>query len=119
MLEVVVSALIDQLKWSRGLAVTLAALGSFVLGIPSGLSSGFLGHMDTFAGNYLLLVGGFCLAIFVGWVWGVREAITEIRKPDVAFFLGTLWSYLIRYLAPFAIGMVLLWKLSQLFKPGS
>ena len=34
LLEVVVSALMDQLKWSRGLAVTLAALGSFVLGIP-------------------------------------------------------------------------------------
>lgn len=47
--------------------------------------------IDHFSTNYLLPLGGLGIALFVGWRWGTRHAIAEIRKgggdvADVNFF---------------------------------
>ena len=69
-------------------------VGIFMFGIPSGLSFGamsdfklmnmtFFDHVDNIASNYLLPLGGMLTAIFVGWIWGTKNATEEIQKEVV------------------------------------
>ena len=60
-------------------------------------------------------VGGFLMAIFIGYIWGVDEAIAEVKKsPGVSFKLEKFWTILIKYVAPVAIFIVLLSSLGLL-----
>ena len=83
---------------------------------------------DKFSSNYLLPLGGLGIALFVGWVWGTRSAVTEIRRggeqyTDVNFFmllaglkddpvsrqrshtltLAMIWGIFIRFISPIGI----------------
>ena len=35
---------------------------------------------DNIASNWMLPLGGFAIAIFVGWVWGTKRALKELRR---------------------------------------
>jgi NSS family neurotransmitter:Na+ symporter len=57
-----------------------------------------------------LPIGGLFITIFVGWVWGKNNALLEMRQgadrtPNWFF---SVWRFLIRYVAPVLIAMVLL-----------
>jgi NSS family neurotransmitter:Na+ symporter len=53
------------------------------------------------------VVGALLISIFVGWVWGVRAAGEEVRANDGKFPLGRTWAFLIRFLCPIAIILIL------------
>jgi NSS family neurotransmitter:Na+ symporter len=128
LLEVSTAYCIDQLKWSRNKSVTINSVVMFVIGIFASLSMGVLADfkvpilnlnifdsLDFFTSNILMPIGGFLMAIFLGYVWGVDEAIKEVKKsPNVKFKLEKLWVVLIKYLAPVAIFIVLLSSLGLL-----
>jgi neurotransmitter:Na+ symporter, NSS family len=121
LLEVVVAHMVDDWGWARKKAAWLVGAGIYVLGIPSALSlgavafltelpvlgMGFLDVMDKIA-EYTLILGGLGLAIFVGWIWGLKHALDEIRHGTPEFKLSTLWSPLLRFVAPIAILVILL-----------
>ena len=124
LLEVVVAYFIDQRGWQRKKAVIIVGLAIFTFGIPSGLSFGamenmkfagmtFFDHVDNFASNYLLPLGGMLAAIFVGWVWGTKNAHQEIEKHGNTFKFpwAQCWEFLIRYITPVAVGIVFLAKI--------
>jgi NSS family neurotransmitter:Na+ symporter len=117
LLEVVVAYFIDQKGWGRKKAVLVMGLIIFALGIPSGLSFGlmsefkplgmnFFDHVDNIASNYLLPIGGMLTAIFVGWVWGTKEAHKEIERHETTFHWAGYWEFVIRYIAPIAVAVV-------------
>jgi NSS family neurotransmitter:Na+ symporter len=121
LLEVASAWLIDERKVPRKkAAITIGAI-AFVLGIPSALANGavdwltsvpgigldFLSFLFTLFGQYSLVIGALFISIFIGWVWGVRAAGEEVRANDGKFPLGGLWVFLIRYVAPLAIGALL------------
>jgi NSS family neurotransmitter:Na+ symporter len=123
LLEVVVAYFIDQRGWQRKKAVLIVGSAIFAFGIPSGLSFGvmadvkFLGmnffdHVDNIASNYLLPLGGMLTAIFVGWVWGTKNAHEEIEKygNKFGFPWARCWEFLIRYITPVAVGIVFIAK---------
>ena len=123
LLEVVVAYFIDQRGWGRKRAVLIVGLTIFALGIPSGLSFGvladvklldmtFFDHIDNIASNYLLPLGGMLTAIFVGWVWGTKNAHIEIEKHENKFGFpwAQSWAFLIRYITPVAVGIVFIAK---------
>lgn len=123
LLEVVVAYFIDQRGWQRKRAVLIVGSAIFAFGIPSGLSFGvmadvkFLGmtffdHIDNIASNYLLPLGGMLTAIFVGWVWGTKNAHIEIEKHKNKFGFpwAQSWEFLIRYITPVAVGIVFIAK---------
>jgi NSS family neurotransmitter:Na+ symporter len=123
LLEVVVAYFIDQRGWQRKKAVLLVGSAIFVFGIPSGLSfgiladvkllgMGFFDHVDNIASNYLLPLGGMLTAVFVGWVWGTKNAHEEIEKYENKFGFpwAQSWEFLIRYITPIAVGIVFLVK---------
>ena len=124
LLEVVVAYFIDQRGWQRKKAVIIVGLAIFAFGIPSGLSFGamenmklagmtFFDHVDNVASNYLLPLGGMLTAIFVGWVWGTKNAHQEIEKHENTFKFpwAQCWEFLIRYITPVAVGIVFLAKI--------
>jgi len=124
LLEVVVAYFIDQRGWKREKAVIIVGLAIFVFGVPSGLSFGamadikladmtFFDHVDNIASNYLLPLGGMLTAIFVGWIWGTKNAHKEIEKHENIFKFpwAQCWEFLIRYITPVAVGIVFLAKI--------
>ncbi len=92
------------------------------MGVPSALSMGqvkffssipifgtdFLSFMDLIWGNLSLIIGSFLIAIFVGWRWGVKNAVNEIESSGKNFYLKNLWGLLIKFITPIAIFIILM-----------
>lgn len=115
LLEVVVTYLIDQHRWIRKKAALVAGIVALLMGIPSALSTGFLGQADFIFGKISLIIGGFFICLFVAWKWGLPAALSEIQISNSRFALAPLWSLLIRYLCPLAIAMLLIQELWNRF----
>ncbi len=125
LLEVVSSYAIDELSWSRPRAsLTMGAviasfgvLNALSLGGNATLSSinlvgrestaGVFGTMDYLASNWFLPVGGFMIALFVGWVLGARDTLDELQKGHGDFSWFKLWRVLIKFVAPLAVGAII------------
>jgi len=121
MLEVPVSYLIDQKGWGRKKAAYIIGGIALLIGIPSALSQGalpalgklplfnidFFGLWNLVWGNLSLSVGAFFIAIFVGYIWKSRKAVEEIRQGS-RFMLAPVWSFLIKFVSPVLILLILL-----------
>lgn len=126
LLEIPVSYLVSARGWSRNAATwTLAAI-AFVISIPSALSKGantflstiqiecfnivgFQEIMDFIWGALAMIIGSFFLTIFTSRVWGIKNALEELRRGCSHFsWQGILWSIIIKYVAPLAIAIVFL-----------
>jgi len=120
MLEVAISYFVDEKQKSRIPTTLVIGLLIFILGIPASLSMGawkdlglignlnFFDLYDKLTSNILLPTGGFLLCIFVGWVLKAEEAVKEIESSGVKFKLAGLWCFLIKYIVPIAIFIVLI-----------
>ncbi|MDP6626109.1 MAG: sodium-dependent transporter, partial [Nitrospinota bacterium] len=122
LLEVVVAYFIDEIRWSRKKAVLVVGGVIFALGIPSALSFGVIGEckvfgmnffdiVDQIASNYLLPLGGLLICVFVAWVWGTKQALKEIHMGEHKFPFAAGWVFLIKYVSPFAVGIIFVAKL--------
>ena len=126
LLEVVVSYVVDEKKWSRRKSVWTVATITFLIGLPSALSQGavpalggedfsvfgktdFLSLMDFLWGNISLALGALLLCVFVGWVWGKRGAAAELSEGS-GITQGSIdfWWIFIRFICPIVIFIVLL-----------
>jgi NSS family neurotransmitter:Na+ symporter len=116
LLEVPVAYFIDERKFSRKKAAALVGLFIFLLGIPSALSSGgmafftkidFMGKMDFIFLSLFLPVGALLICLFLGYVWGVKNASKEIASGNPLFRLRPLWAFSIKFLSPIAILVIL------------
>lgn len=131
LLEVVVSYTVDEKRWSRKKSVWTIGIITFIIGFPSALSAGasdtltdmtwlfgeggFLGKtdylsiMDAIWGNFSLAFGALLISIFVGWIWGAKNAAAEIREGSNLGMRGQqVWSFFIKYICPIFIFWVLL-----------
>ncbi len=119
LLEASVSYVVDEWKMSRKKATFILSFVVFLLGVPSSLAQGpwshikfirgldFLDSMDFIASNLLLPIGGFFLCIFIGWVWGIENALKEATNDGkISFKLAKFWAFLIKWVAPIAILIV-------------
>ncbi len=113
-----VSWAIDEKGVKRGAAAAGAGALVFLAGIPPILgysrwgSFSFLGMdiLDTYdwAVNSLFLpLGGLLTAVFTGYVWKARRAAAAGKLGAADSFGVRLWGFLIRYLIPLAIGLIL------------
>ncbi|HUF25103.1 MAG TPA: sodium-dependent transporter [Vicinamibacterales bacterium] len=128
LLEVPTSHLIDSHGWSRKKAVwTLTAI-TMALAVPSALANGaspffsalpgvgmdFLSLMAVIWNNFALPIGGFLLAIFVGHVMGIKEAFAELEHEGRPMPLAGLWAFLVRWVCPLAIGLIIVFTIRDL-----
>ncbi len=150
LLEVVTAYFVDELKWSRVAATlvfggTILALGCLCAvsvanwdNIPAvrdllvhlfgSVKGSFFDVADHLASNWMLPLGGFFIALFVGWIWGTKRAVDEIRhgahnfadvhvvsllaglKDDKShnsdvhvLTLASIWGIFIRFISPIAV----------------
>lgn len=150
LLEVVTAYFVDERQWDRRRAAVVFGGVIFALGSLSALSvanwerlpaienfltvafgsagGSFFDVMDTLSSKWLLPLGGFFVSLFVGWVWGTRYAIEEIRHgsdnfadvhlasllaglkdddshnaPVHVWTLATVWGVFIRFISPTAV----------------
>ena len=122
LLGVVVSYFIDELNWSREKADYVMGAVIFIIGIPSALSWSSLkgvtlfGSRDIFdsldflATNYMLPIGGFFIALFAGWILTHGQKEAEIKRIENTFHFYDIWHFLVKYIAPLAVLVILLQK---------
>ncbi len=129
LLEVPVAHLIDSHGWPRARAALVVTFAVAVLAVPSALSQGavgalssvpglgvdFLTLMDTVWNNFALPIGGFLIAVFVGWVWRADRALDELRMEGAPFPAATLWMFLVRYVCPAAILVIIVFTIRGMF----
>ncbi len=125
LLEVVSSYAIDDLGWTRRRASVTMGSVIAVFGVLNALSlggnatltsinlvgrestAGVFGTMDYLASNWFLPVGGFLIALFVGWILGVRDTVDELQKGHGEMPWFKLWHVLIKFVAPLAVGAII------------
>ncbi len=124
LLEVVASYLIDAHDWARPKAAwTLGAI-IFGFGIITafansagfkmtswlpGYGQSFFDTMDLLTSNWMLPLGGLLIAIYAGWIMPAR-----LRKAELTDLSGPVaagWLFLIRFVAPLLVLIVLLDKI--------
>ena len=123
LLEVVVAYYCDEQKWDRSKATLVMGLAVFVVGIPSALSNSllkdwhiigdrnFLDSIDFLASNYLLPLGGLLITLFAGWVLNSKIGRDELLKGGGSRGFYQVWFFLIRYVSPVLVALVLLNKI--------
>lgn len=118
LLEVVVAYFVDDRGWERRRAAIVIGMMIFLLGIPSSLSLGvwsgftvggkeFLSLMDYVGSNIFLPVGGIAVSLFVGWVIFPRALDEATGGGAHSFPLAPFWRFICRYVAPIAVGWIL------------
>lgn len=122
-LEMLVSTLLDETRFSRHHIVIVLSLLIFILGIPAALSFGDWSHirlfdmtlfdiMDYLSANILLPFGGLLIAVFVAWVLKKNTVLNELYSglPEKSALrkTGNTWYFLLKYIAPVLIILVFL-----------
>lgn len=125
MLEVVVAYFIDERGVGRHRATVLCGLGTFCLTFLCGLSFGAWGPLSDFvvfgkkaglfatldhlASNWLLPIGGLLITLGAGWVMRREDTRAELADgTQPTWFRYGLWSFFIRWVAPIAVGAIIL-----------
>jgi NSS family neurotransmitter:Na+ symporter len=74
---------------------------------------------DFLASNIFLPVGGLLIAIFLGWVYKVKNIESEITNDGrYRFKLAGIYNFIIKFVAPVAIVIILLYATGILSKIG-
>ena len=124
LLEVIVAYFVDEKKWERKKAVLIFGTVGFVMGIPSALSFNYLSDFTIFglnffnltnyvASNILLPLGGFFVALFIAWKWGLDKAFVNLKNGaenllESQSWIKTLIAVSLKYIAPVMIFLVFL-----------
>jgi NSS family neurotransmitter:Na+ symporter len=124
LLESQVAYLIDERGWGRKQATAFLAGLAFVVGVPSALSDNVLAHVtpigslgvfdsiDLIASNYLLPISGLLISLYVGWFWSGSEEKEELLAGGAGWTYPT-WHFLIRFVAPVAVAIILWYKVRE------
>lgn len=124
LLEAQVAYLIDERGWERKRATAFLAGLAFVVGIPTALSYNslaewkligdrvFFDSADLLASNYLLPISGLLIALYVGWFWSGSEEKEELLAGGAGWVFPT-WHFLIRFVSPLAVAIVLFFKVRE------
>jgi len=119
-LEVVVAYLTEELNFSRKISTIAATFTVAILGILCTLSQGpveslkfldkdLFDHINNITANFMLPLGGLFIVTFVGWFMDVRIVKAELsNEGKLKVKLFSLLIFLLRYLAPVAIILMLI-----------
>ena len=108
MLEVVVAYFVDERGWSRVAVSWIVGGVIFALGIPSALEGGVFDFINITTSDYMLPAGGLLIAVFAGWSLTHQERQAEIPASDLRPILYLGWVFLLRFVAPIAVTIILL-----------
>jgi Na+-dependent transporters of the SNF family len=124
LVEVVTANFIDLLGWTRKKAVLVVGISCFIFGIPSALSKtdtlfanwktiygiDFFSTIDNLVSDWMLPIGGFFTAVFVGWFIEKEKVYEEYLKGTKYRIMFKPWFFFVRWVAPIGIGAIMLNK---------
>lgn len=119
-MEVIVSLVQEELKWARKKATIVATFAVALVGVLCTVSFGlgesyhifgmsFFDALDYLTSNWLLPLGGVFAVIFVGYVMRKEDVAAELSNDNsfpIKWF--SAYRFVIRYMAPLAILLILL-----------
>jgi len=124
--EVATAYLHEEYMFTRRRAAWIVSTGVCVLACISSLSFGiiknatisgltFFDLLDYITAKIMLPFGGMLICIFVGWRVDKKILKAELtNRGTVPFYFFTVYCFLIRYIAPVAIGLIFLNELGLL-----
>jgi len=116
LLEVVVSAFVDELKVSRLKAASIVSLIIYIFGVPSALyPDQFLGWADKIASNIMLPLGGLLIAIFVGYKMKKDKLKQEFIDAKVSLKWYKAFMISVRFISPILVLFVLYYLVQKEF----
>ncbi len=120
MLEPMVSYLITRFKYTRVKAAIICSIFFYLLGILALLSNiteyssvlkvgdkGLFDWLDFVASTILVPIGGIMAVVFVGYAID-KDKINEELIPLLGEFMTKVWFFMIRYVIPLALVIVIL-----------
>ncbi len=99
LLEVPVSSLIDKYGFKREKSVWLITFFLFLAGIPSALDLNILSNVDSIFGGVLLILGGFLVTCFMGWVVP-NKFDAELESADINPNIKNYLKTSLKWIAP-------------------
>lgn len=99
--EAIIAWLRDQYRVPRAKGVWITASGVLGIALISASSTKFFNLADYVANNIFLILGALLMAIFVGWIWRIPNFAKEAGIKSAKAI--SVWSFLIKYLAPIII----------------
>ncbi len=117
LIEPAVAFLVENKKIKRTTACIIMGLMTWGFGVVVVLSfnvwseitffgKGIFDLLDYLTANLMLPIGGLCIAIFAGWIMKAQDSAHELELEPPQFY--RLWKFLISYVAPAAVTIVLL-----------
>ena len=118
LVEPAVAWLIENKGFSRGKACLWSGLVGWVLGLGTVFSFNtwknvklfertFFELADYLTANLMLPIGGFCIAVFAGWIMKQEHSKEELDLPGEHLNFQ-VWKFLVCYIAPTAVFLVFL-----------
>ena len=65
------------------------------------------GKMDFIFLSLFLPIGALLICIFLGYAWGVKNAVQEVFSGNPKFRLKSLWAFSVKFISPIAILIIL------------
>ncbi len=127
LMETVVSIVKDKLGWSRTVTCIVVFAGSVVLGLPSALGFGvfkdikplglddILTFFDFLSNSVIMPIVALLTCIFVGYILKPKALIEEIEIGG-KFKAKTLFTVVIKYIAPVFITLILISSVLSAFE---
>jgi len=117
LIEPAVAWLVESKGLSREKACLWSGLATWLLGLGTVFSFNVWSNfklfdrsifqlLDYLTANLMLPIGGFCIAVFAGWIMKQKHSEQELNMPDAKSY--QLWKILISYVAPLAVFFVFL-----------
>ena len=118
LVEPAVAWLIENQKFSREKASLSAGLLAWTLGLGTVFSFNVWKDVKLFdrtvfeltdylTANLMLPIGGFCIAVFAGWIMQKEHSKAELDLPG-EHLSYQIWKFLVCYIAPAAVFLVFL-----------
>ncbi len=106
LLEAVVAVVMDTFDMVRRKAVVVTMIGVLIVGSCAIVIPGFFDNVDFYTSNYLLVISGLLISIFVGWIWGIDNFVkaANVKSKTVALWL----KISVKYICPIAITIIFL-----------
>ena len=114
LIEIPVSTLIDKFKIKRDRASVITIILTFLLGIPSALSTDLLGNIDAIA-NVLLILGGFLVSFLIGWIIP-KTLDKELTNSGSSLIVRNYLKFMLKYVTPILVAWGLIISVYDLLK---
>ena len=114
LIEIPVSTLIDKFKIKRNRASVITIIFTFLLGIPSALSTDLLGNIDAIA-NVFLILGGFLVSFLIGWVIP-KTLDKELINSGSSLIIRNYLKFMLKYVTPILVAWGLIVSVYDLLK---